>query len=318
MNRLKDNFGREIDYLRLSLTERCSLRCDYCRVDEGICPKAAELTTEEFLRIGRICVALGIRKIRLTGGEPLLRKDIMQIIRGLADLDENLELTMTTNGQWLARMAEDIKEAGLSRINISMDSLNAQVYKDMTGGELDAVLAGIEKAIAVGLSPVKINTVLVRGKNDHEVDDFIALTKDSPLDVRFIELMPIGCLGQDENLRILTDELIAERPYLKPIMPRSLNQVSSDYAVDGYLGRVGFISPLSHKFCGNCNRIRIMSDGMLRPCLGNNLEISLKESLAAEDDMLLDTIRSAIEQKPVGHHFDLGFVSQKNMSRIGG
>ena len=313
-----DKFGREINYLRLSVIERCSLRCEYCRVDEGICPKAAELTTEEFIRIGKACVALGIRKIRLTGGEPLLRKDIMEIISGLSALDDDLEITMTTNGQWLPEMAEDIKKAGLSRINISLDSLNAQRYKEMTSGELSAVLAGIEKAIVAGLSPVKINTVLVRGKNDNEVDDFIALTKDSPLDVRFIELMPIGCLGQDENLRVLTDELIADRPYLKPLLPRSEHQVSSDYAVDGYLGRVGFISPLSHKFCGDCNRIRIMSDGMLRPCLGNNLEISLGGALAEGDKALLNTIRDAITQKPTGHHFDLGFVSQKNMSRIGG
>lgn len=313
-----DRFGRRINYLRLSVTERCTLRCEYCRVDEGICPKAAELSTSEFIRITRACANLGITKVRLTGGEPLLRRDILEIIRGISALETIREITMTTNGQMLPGQSAALKRAGISRLNISLDSLDPQTYHEMTGGDLGLVLTGIDEAIATGLLPVRINVVLVRGKNDHEVDDFIEFTKDRPLDVRFIELMPVGELGQDEMLRVSTDELLGDRPCLQPLPPRYPGQVSSDYGLDGYMGRVGFISPISHKFCGNCNRIRIMSDGMLRPCLGNNSEISLKEALQAGDEVLVEAIRSAIYNKPASHHFELGFRSEKNMSRIGG
>jgi cyclic pyranopterin phosphate synthase len=150
------------------------------------------------------------------------------------------------------------------------------------------------------------------------VDDFIALTKDKPVDVRFIELMPIGSLGQNDSLRVSSDELLAPRPYLKPVPPKDAHQVSTDYAIAGHIGHVGFISPVSHKFCGSCNRIRIMSDGTLRPCLGNNLEIPLKVHLKEDDATLIEVIRQAIFHKPVGHHFEQGFISEKNMNEIGG
>jgi len=315
---LIDQFGREINYLRLSVTERCTLRCAYCRVDEGICPKKEELTAAQFIRIARACAALGITKVRVTGGEPLLRHDIIEIVHGLSTLAGIHEVTITTNAQMLNSQAKALKDAGLTRINISLDSLDARTFREMTGGDLGAVLAGIEDALAAGLTPVRINAVLVRGRNDHEVDNFIALTKNRPVDVRFIELMPIGSLGQDESLRVPSDEIIAARPYLKPVPPRYRDQVSTDYFVEGHTGHVGFISPVSHKFCWCCNRVRVMSDGMLRPCLGDNTEISLKEYLQADDTSLTESIRSAIYHKPTGHHFDQGFVSHKNMSEIGG
>lgn len=313
-----DQFGRNIDYLRLSVTERCTLRCAYCRADEGICPKKEELNTQEFLRIARTCAALGIRKVRVTGGEPLLRRDILEIVGGLAVIEGITEVDMTTNAQMLQGQAAALKQAGLQRINISLDSLDAGTFREMTGGDLTAVLAGIEEALVAGLTPVRINAVLVRGKNDREVDDFIALTKDRPVDVRFIELMPIGSLGQDDSLRVGSDALIAARPYLKPVPPLQPGQVSTDYTIDDHLGRVGFISPVSHKFCAACNRMRIMSDGTLRPCLGNNLEIPLKPYLSQDDARLTEAIRDAIFHKPAGHHFEQGFISQKNMSEIGG
>lgn len=313
-----DQFGRTIDYLRLSVTERCTLRCAYCRADEGVCPKKEELTTDEFLRIARACASLGIRKVRVTGGEPLLRRDILEIVGGLAAIPGIAEVDMTSNAQMLKGQAAALKQAGLQRINISLDSLDAGTFREMTGGDLAAVLAGIEEALAAGLTPVRINAVLVRGKNDREVDDFIALTKNQPVDVRFIELMPIGSLGQDDSLRVSSDALIATRPYLKPTSPLQTGQVSTDYAIDGHFGRVGFISPVSHKFCATCNRMRIMSDGTLRPCLGNNLEIPLKKYLSGDDDSLTGAIREAIYHKPAGHHFEQGFISQKNMSEIGG
>ncbi|MDK2981519.1 MAG: 3,8-cyclase [Chloroflexota bacterium] len=313
-----DQFEREITYLRLSLTERCTLRCDYCRADEGICPRREELNAQEFIRIGQACAKLGIRKIRLTGGEPLLRKDLIEIILGLAAIDGIHELNMTTNAQMLPGQARALKAAGLSRINISLDSLDALRYYDMTKGNLDLVLQSIEESLQAGLNPVRINVVLVRGRNDDEIDNFIELTKERPLEVRFIELMPIGSLGQDKKKRIPSDEILASRPQLQPVAPRFPGQVARDYAIRGYLGRVGFISPVSHQFCDGCNRIRVMSDGMLRPCLGNNLEYPLKEALAEGNEALLEAIREGIENKPVGHNFTHGFKSEKDMSRIGG
>jgi len=212
-----DQFGRTIDYLRLSVTERCTLRCVYCRADEGICPKAEELTSDDFYKITRACAALGIRKVRLTGGEPLLRKDILEIVRRLSSLTGIEEITMTTNGQMLAAQAAELRAAGLSRINISLDTLDPDRYREITGGEIAAVLVGIDEAVRVKLLPVKLNIVMVKGKNDDEVDDFIALTRDRPIDVRIIELMPLCELGQDDSLCIRNDDLINARPYLKPV-----------------------------------------------------------------------------------------------------
>lgn len=313
-----DQYGRNIDYLRLSVTERCTLRCVYCRVDEGICPKVEELSSSDFIRIAKAFAQLGIRRIRLTGGEPLLRKDILEIVRGLAQIEGLAELTMTSNGLMLAEQAEGLKRAGVKRINISLDSLNEEKFKQITGGELKNVLDGINTAIQVGLLPVKINIVLMRGINDDEVDDFIALARDNPIEVRLIELMPLGGLWQDESLRINNEELIAARPYLKPLPPHYSGQTSRVYQIDGFQGRVGFISPISHRFCADCNRVRVMCDGMLRPCLGSNAEISLKDALQAGDAELIETIRTAIYNKPIGHHFEKGFTPTKNMRRIGG
>ncbi|MGV8026621.1 MAG: GTP 3',8-cyclase MoaA [Anaerolineaceae bacterium] len=313
-----DQFGRSIEYLRLSLTERCTLRCVYCRKDEGICPKAAELSCDEFFRIAKVCVELGINRIRLTGGEPLLRKDIIEIVKKLSTISGVEELTMTSNGQMLAEKAASLKQAGLTRINISIDSLDPKKYNEITGGDLNAVLAGINEAVKVGLLPVKLNMVLVKGMNDQEVDDLIALSKDRPIDVRIIELMPMAEFGQDRSLVMNNDDLIAARPYLKPIAPRYVGQPSRDYSVDGYLGRVGFISPMYHRFCSTCNRVRVMSDGMLRACLGDNTEVSLKEALQNNDAVLKETIQNAIYKKPAGHHFETGFEPQKSMARIGG
>ncbi|MHB8806818.1 MAG: GTP 3',8-cyclase MoaA [Anaerolineaceae bacterium] len=313
-----DKFGREIKYLRLSVTERCTLRCVYCRKDEGFCPKAVELSTDDFFRIANTCVNLGIDRIRLTGGEPLLRKDIVDIVKRFSTIDGVAEITMTSNGQMLADKAASLKQAGLTRINISLDSLDPQKYNKITGGDLNAVLAGINEAVKAKLLPVKLNIVLVKGTNDDEVDDFIALSKDRPIDVRFIELMPMADLGQDGSLVINNDDIISARPYLEPMEPRYAGQPSRDFKIEGHQGCVGFISPMYHRFCSTCNRIRVMSDGMIRACLGDNAEISLKEALLAGDDVLMDTIRNVIYNKPAGHHFELGFESQKNMARIGG
>lgn len=313
-----DQYGRNITYLRLSVTERCTLRCTYCRVEEGFCPKAEELSAGEFERIVRAFVSLEISKVRITGGEPLLRRDILDIVHRIAGIPGIREISMTTNAQQLPGKAAGLKQAGLNRLNISLDSLNPQTFHAMTGGELGLVLRGIDEVIEAGLLPVKVNMVVVKGVNDGEVDDFIALTRDKPIDVRFIELMPIGDLGQNNSRQVSNDDLIKARPYLKPVPARYAGQPSRDYQVEGFRGRVGFISPISHKFCADCNRIRLMSDGKLRPCLGVDSEVSLVEALKQEDETLLETIRQAIYIKPVGHEFETCSYSDRNMSRIGG
>ena len=313
-----DQYKRDITYLRLSVTERCQLRCTYCRADEGACPKAEELRAEDFARIVRVMGQLGINKVRLTGGEPLLRKDILDIVAQVAGAAKLKDLSMTTNAQMLAGRAGALKAAGLRRLNISLDSLRPDVFREMTGGDLQLVLDAIDEALDAGLTPLKINMVVVAGLNDGEVDDFIALTRKRQLDVRFIELMPIGDQGRNTARRISNQDLLLARPYLQALPPRYAGQPSADYQVPGYPGRVGFISPISHQFCGDCNRIRVMSDGNLRPCLGVDHQISLKEALQGDDQGLLELIRQVIYEKPIGHAFQTCSGSERNMSRIGG
>lgn len=315
---MRDGFGRDINYLRLSVTERCTLHCAYCRAAAGNYPNKSELSADEFTRIVKVFAKLGIRKVRLTGGEPLMRKDILEIIQNIAAIDGIKELSMTTNAQQIGGRAVKLKQAGLDRVNISMDSLKPERFKEMCGGDLSLVLNGIEESIAAGLTPVKINVVLIRGVNDDEVDDFIELTRAQPLDVRFIELMPMGILGQNKSLRVNNTDLIKARPHLKPLNPRYPSQPSRDYQVDGYLGRVGFISPHSQKFCHLCNRVRLMSDGKLRMCLGDNSEISILEALHSGEDEMEKVISEAILNKPMQHHFEKDFIPNKDMSRIGG
>lgn len=313
-----DQYKRDITYLRLSVTERCQLRCTYCRADEGACPRAEELRAEDFARIVRVMGQLGINKVRLTGGEPLLRKDILDIVAQVAGAAKLNDLSMTTNAQMLAGRAGALKAAGLRRLNISLDSLRPDVFREMTGGDLQLVLDAIDEALDAGLTPLKINMVVVAGLNDGEVDDFIALTRERPLDVRFIELMPIGDQGRNTARRISNQDLLLARPYLQALPARYAGQPSADYQVPGYPGRVGFISPISHQFCGDCNRIRVMSDGNLRPCLGVDHQISLKEALQGDDQGLLELIRQVIYEKPIGHAFQTCSGSERNMSRIGG
>ncbi len=316
---MDDRFGRTITYLRLSLTERCTLKCAYCRAGEGICPKKSELTGEEFLRIVRAFTDTGVKKVRLTGGEPMLRRDLLEIISGIRAIGGIEEIVMTTNGQHLPGMSGQLKEAGLDRLNVSVDSLRPERFSEITGGgSLERVRTGIDEALAAGFAPIKLNVVLLRGQNDDEVDDFIALTKDRPVWVRFIEYMPLGATDR-ADLRVTGDEILRSHPALQPVSPAYAGQPSRDYTMPGYQGRVGLINPVSHRFCADCNRVRVTSDGMLRPCLGSNEEFSLKEALENGDDAaLVLAIRTAIQQKPATHCFDEGFLAERTMRRIGG
>lgn len=317
---MKDCWGRQINYLRISVTERCQLKCIYCGIGDNNCKKHKELSVNDLERIVKVMANMGIKKVRLTGGEPLVREDIVDIVERISSISRIKELTMTTNAQLLKEKVSSLKKAGLSSINISLDSLSSEKYKGISGGgEISHVLESIEKVIEEGILPIKINVVLVRGKNDDEIDNFIELTRNHPIDVRFIELMPVGRLGEDYNMRIPSSEILETRPQLVKVEPIYQGQPSVDYKIENYQGRVGLISPMSHNFCDSCNRIRLLNDGVLRPCLGNNLEVSIRDALDSKDDILLKKmIESAIWLKPREHEFNSKFHSMKGMINIGG
>jgi cyclic pyranopterin phosphate synthase len=316
---MKDSLGREIDYLRISVTNNCNLKCLYCSPGSNIIHHD-ELTPEDFEIIVRNMAELGIKRVRLTGGEPLIREDICEIIQRISNIEDIEDISMTTNGIYLDGMAYKLKLAGLHRINISLDSLKADRFLRITGGgKIENVLKGIEAAVNAGLDPVKINTVLMKGINDDEIDDFMLLAKEQSLAVRFIELMPIGRYGEKNTDKIVYNtDIINSRPQLIFCEDILEGQPASYYRVTGYKGKIGFISPISHRFCGSCNRIRLTSDGKLKPCLGNNGEIDITQVLRSNPDELKAVIHKAIYDKPQGHSFGNGFSSVRNMSMIGG
>jgi GTP 3',8-cyclase len=319
---MQDRFGRKIEYLRVSVTQNCNLKCIYCTPsgDQPQGGSCASLSPVEFERLVRPMAELGIRKVRITGGEPLTRRDICEIISRIAGIPGIKDLSMTTNGIGLYELADDLKAAGLMRLNISLDSLDAGRFAHITGGgKLESVVKGIEKAVSIGLAPVKLNTVLIKGVNDQEVGVFMELAKDSPLDIRFIELMPIGRYGEDNTDKILYHrDILAAHPELEPCMDREEGQPARYYRIHGYQGRIGFISPMSHKFCDRCNRIRLTCDGKLKPCLGDNGEINVVELLRNHPEKLHDFLQDIIYNKPEGHTFEESFRSLRPMQGIGG
>lgn len=314
---MTDGFNRKIEYLRLSLTKKCMEKCIYCSKDDEKCAvKGDDLPADVFIKIAQACAVLGINKIRLTGGEPLLRHDLEEIAKGIYDLHKYEDVSITTNAQLLAEKAAALKKAGVNRCNISLDSLKPEVYNKMTGGSLDKVFKGIEAAYNERMLPLKINTVLVKGVNDGEIDDFITLAKLYPISVRFIELMPVG----DSVLEGISNEKIfEERPFLELLNTDEKSAGPAKYyTAKGFKGKVGFISPISNAFCESCNRIRITSDAYLKPCLGNEAEYSLKEALSSDTDELARQISVLIRTKPQKHTFSDCFVTDRKMKDIGG
>jgi cyclic pyranopterin phosphate synthase len=303
-----DQFGRNIEYLRLSVTDLCE------PLD------TQQLTVDEIVKTVKAMVRIGIHKIRITGGEPTVRPDLIEIVQRIAALAGVTDLSMTTNGLRLSILADDLKKAGLHRLNISLDSLDPKRFEEITGGgKLETVLAGIDHALAIGLTPIKINTVLIRGINDDEIDGLIDLARNRPVDIRFIELMPIGRYGASNQDKILTsDEILAKHPLLKPVRRIETGAPAEYYEIEGYQGRIGFISPISHEFCDDCNRIRVTADGKIRPCLGHNGEIDIKPFFSLDDDTFDKTIAEIILHKPRGHNFNTSFNSKRTMNRIGG
>ena len=319
---MKDSFGREISYMRISVTDRCNMRCKYCMTEEGIENLGHDkiLSFENIERIVKAATELGITKFRLTGGEPLARKGIVNLVERIAKVDGVEDLAMTTNGTMLAEHAEALKKAGLKRVNISVDSLLYHKYEEITrGGDLDAAFDGLNMALKVGLTPLKLNVVAIEGFNDDEILNFVQLTINHPIDIRFIELMPIGQAALENGYRYLSSEDIKKKlPSL--IRLEQQDGVADIYKYPDAIGKIGFISPMSNLFCGSCNKIRLTADGKLKPCLHTDQEIDLNEVLKTGDDELLkETIRNAILLKGDQHHLNEGAKPvERSMSQIGG
>lgn len=310
---LTDAFNRRIDYLRLSVTDRCNLRCLYCLPAQGFVGSNNHLTDAEILRIVSIAAGLGITKIRITGGEPLVRPGIASLVKAVGEIPGIEDVALSTNGLLLSKMAEGLRHAGLRRVNISLDTLRPEKFRSIARfGDLKDVLDGMDAALRLGLSPVKINTVVMRGINSEEIPDFVALSRRLPVHVRFIELMPIGETGFFSGERWLPlPEIQAACGELKPADPESRPKGFGPavyFRSPGALGTVGFIGALSCNFCGKCNRLRLTSKGRLLPCLASETGADLGEVLrsGADDEELATIIRRVVAMKPERHGMEAG------------
>ncbi|MDD4504665.1 MAG: GTP 3',8-cyclase MoaA [Clostridiaceae bacterium] len=326
---MKDNLGRNINYLRISVTDRCNLRCRYCMPEEGIDKKEhmEMLTLEEIFEVVKVCTNLGTDKIRITGGEPLVRKGLTGLIEKITALESIKDIAVTTNGVLLKKLAHDLKRAGLKRINVSLDTMDAKKYEYITrGGNIKDVLEGIAEALKVGLLPIKINTVLTKGFNENEIGDFIKLTLKENIDVRFIELMPLGQAASFASEHYFPNTEVLERfKELEPVEAVDKSSPAKYYKLPGAKGRVGLINPISHKFCDNCNRIRLTADGKLKPCLHSNKEIDVRGILRDTqlDDKysaLRGAVAEAIQSKPEHHTLNdlCNEPIERDMYTIGG
>lgn len=314
---MRDSYNRTIRYLRLSVTDLCNYRCAYCMAEEGVEKRAHEdiLSIEELAEIGAAAVRCGVNKIRLTGGEPLVRRGILILCERLRALDGLSELTLTTNGARLGEMATDLKTAGVDRLNVSLDTLRSERFRAITRrGELSDVLNGLDAAKAAGFTDTKLNTVLLGGVNDDEIADFVALTREEDTSVRFIELMPMGvCAGFPRERFLSADAVLSAVPELRPC---GSDGVAELYRVPGYRSTVGLIRPMSRCFCAACDRIRVTADGKLKPCLHSEAELSLRGLHGAA---LEDAIRSGAAAKPERHRLAQGHSdTMRGMNEIGG
>lgn len=328
---MKDSIGRTINYLRISVTDLCNFRCVYCMPAEGVQPRehAEMMRFEEIVEVVRVAAENGISKIRLTGGEPLVRKGIVDLVRMIRQVSGINEITLTTNGFLLGKYAEALKDSGLTRVNVSLDTLKPDLFRKITRyGELDTVWRGIEAAEKHGLLPLKLNMVMVAGINDNEIPDFMNLTMQNAWHVRFIELMPIqnqvswGDGFPDPSDCYISTGTVLERYQhmnLTPVyQPEQLGPAKL-YRLPGAKGFVGFISPLDDDhFCSRCNRLRLTADGNLRPCLMSDFEVPLLAAIRSGEDISL-LIEKVIKQKPVRHELILNHSPEnRNMMQIGG
>ncbi len=335
--RLRDSHGRAITDLRLSVTDRCNFRCVYCRTGDGTGEGGAtlgELSLADYAHILRLFVSLGVEKIRFTGGEPLLRRGLVDLVRETARMlpafapGTRLDLALTTNGHLLAPMARDLKAAGMTRVTVSMDACNPETFARITRvpNSFERVRVGIRAAQDAGLGPVKVNCVLLRGFNDGEIEAFAEFSRTEGVIVRFIEFMP---LGEDRTWApetvVRMDEIVERLGRVRPLVPLPANQLSETarrFTFDDGRGEIGIIAPVSHPFCGHCSRIRLTSDGKIRTCLFSQIDHDLAGPLlrGAEDEDLLDLIRRVVDRKEARHHIgEPGFLSpSRSMVQIGG
>ena len=317
---MRDQFGREITYLRLSVTDRCNLRCRYCMPEEGVCKLTHEdmLTEDEMIMAVDAAASLGITKLRITGGEPLVKKNILSICERACAVQGITETAITTNGILLPELAKPLREAGIQRINLSLDTLDAEKYRSITRrGELSDAMAGFHAALDAGFEKIKINAVLIGGFNDDEVRQLAELTKQYPIDVRFIELMPMYDSGDfGEEAFISVDTVLEQLP--EAVVQEADGGVAKLYHLPGALGNVGLISPVSSHFCGWCNRIRLTADGRIKPCLHSDDEIRIK-GMSKEE--MTETMKKAIYEKPQWHG-EMSYTERththRDMNQIGG
>ncbi|MGI3015158.1 GTP 3',8-cyclase MoaA [Shewanella algae] len=312
MNSLSDGFGRKIEYLRLSITDRCDFRCIYC-MSEDPCFLEREqvLNLEELAFIGRAFTELGVSKIRLTGGEPLVRSDCDRLVTQLAALPGLKDLSMTSNGSRLAKLAPALKAAGLNRLNISLDTLKSDLFTTLTrNGKLERVLKGIDAAKAAGFDRIKINAVILKGRNENEIIDLLEYCRQKQLDIAFIEEMPLGVMEERSLPRHMSSSDVRE--IINQRWPLSLSSKRTGgparyYSMADSPIHIGFISPHSHNFCHECNRVRVTAEGRLLLCLGNEHSLDLKQIIRSHPgdiDVLKQAIFEAIQRKPKEHHFD--------------
>lgn len=324
----RDAYGRPITYLRISLTDRCNLRCVYCMPAHGMkfAPRDELLTDEELLKVVRAAVKIGFSRLRLTGGEPTVRPNLVDLVREMAAMPGVEDISMTTNGLLLERLASDLARAGLRRINISLDTLDPERYRIITrGGRIERVFAGIAAAEAAGLTPIKLNAVVVRGLNDHEVPALAGLTLDRAWQVRFIEVMPLEGVAEVHDTGLVTTGETRARieEVFGPLeeLEAPLSDPARVYRISGAKGTIGFISPVSEPFCAFCNRIRLTADGKLRLCLLRADEVDIRGLVrsGASEEELIERIRAAVWRKPWGHGLREGDRrTGRGMSQIGG
>lgn len=325
MTVIKDQFQRQINYLRISITDRCNLRCQYCMPQEGVeyKPHSQIMRYEDILKLVKVSTDLGIKKIRITGGEPLVRKDAVKFVSMLSEVRDLEEIALTTNGLMLNEYAAALRKAGLNRVNISLDTLQNDRFKKITGSNaLEEVYKGIEAALASGLDPVKINTVVMSGINDDEIEDFVELTRSKKLHVRFIEYMPFVTDNKKESSYYPLEKIkkkIKDKHEIKKINLKGSGPAEY-YKISSYQGTIGFISPISHSFCRDCNRIRLTADGKLKPCLSGEKEVDLynnKREISGEQGLKRKLFKS-IMLKPESHSFSFDDLTERNMFEIGG
>lgn len=326
---LIDRFGRHVNYVRISVTDRCDLRCVYCMDEEmEFVPRAQLLSLEEISTIGRCFVELGVKKLRITGGEPLTRRNILSVFEELGTLPDLRELTLTTNGTQLPQYAQALKQAGLKRINISLDTLDPDRFRALTRvGDIRKTLAGIDAALEAGFEHTKINAVVLKNRNHDEVVDLVNFALQRGLDISFIEEMPLGVIHEHDRAEAFysSDEILRDLREHHDLIPSAENTggPSRYYHVGDSERRIGFISPHSHNFCDHCNRVRLTAEGRLLLCLGQEHSVDLRRVIRShpgDDEALKQAIIEAMDLKPKGHEFDLNSqpVIFRHMNTTGG